>query len=130
MDHIRLVSEGAACSDRRDKCPATAVAGFLAGILCRKGVSAYALYYYKRDDSHLEEDFFVRTQRELLPLEVKANQNRSKSLSALIKNERYADVSHGLKLTKGNIGESGGIYTFPYFCAFLIKRCLETWPLS
>lgn len=100
---------------------------FTAEALVKQG---YALYYYKREDSQLEEDFFVRTQQELLPLEVKANQNRSKSLSALIKNERYTDVSHGLKLTKGNIGESGGIYTFPYFCAFLIKRYLETWLLS
>jgi hypothetical protein len=28
---------------------------------------------------------------------------------------------------KGNIGESGGITTFPYFCAFLLKRFPETW---
>lgn len=97
---------------------------FAAEALVKQG---YALYYYKREDSQLEEDFFVRTQQELLPLEVKANTNRSKSLSALIKNERYADIRHGLKLTKGNIGEAGGITTFPYFCAFLLKRFLETW---
>ena len=97
---------------------------FAAEALVKQG---YALYYYKREDSQLEEDFFVRTQQELLPLEVKANTNRSKSLSALIRNERYADIRHGLKLTKGNIGEAGGITTFPYFCAFLLKRFLETW---
>lgn len=97
---------------------------FAAEALVKQG---YALYYYKREDSQLEEDFFVRTQQELLPLEVKANTNRSKSLSALIKNERYADIRHGLKLTKGNIGEDSGITTFPYFCAFLLKRFLETW---
>ena len=28
---------------------------------------------------------------------------------------------------EGNIGESGGITTFPYSCAFLLKRFLETW---
>ena len=97
---------------------------FAAEALVKQG---YALYYYKREDSQLEEDFFVRTQQELLPLEVKANTNRSKSLSALIRNERYADIRHGLKLTKGNIGEDSGITTFPYFCAFLLKRFLETW---
>ena len=97
---------------------------FAAEALVKQGC---ALYYYKREDSQLEEDFFVRTQQELLPLEVKANTNRSKSLSALIRNERYADIRHGLKLTKGNIGEAGGITTFPYFCAFLLKRFLETW---
>ena len=100
---------------------------FAAEALVKQG---YALYYYKREDSQLEEDFFVRTQQELLPLEVKANTNRSKSLSTLMKSEHYADIRHGLKLSKGNIGESNGITTFPYFCAFLLKRFLETWQSS
>ena len=83
------------------------------------------LYYYKREDSQLEEDFFVRTAEELLPLEVKAGTNTSKSLSTLIRSEKYADVKHGIKLSAGNIGFSNGIYTFPYFCAFLLKKWLE-----
>ena len=87
----------------------------------------FGLYYYKREDSQLEEDFFVRTQQELLPLEVKSNRNTSKSLSTLIKGEKYSDILHGIKLSAGNIGFSNGIYTFPYFCAFLLKRCLKSW---
>lgn len=83
------------------------------------------LYYYRRDDSQLEEDFFVRTGKELLPLEVKSNTNASKSLSTLIKGEKYADIQHGIKLSAGNIGFANGIYTFPYFCAFLLKRYLS-----
>ena len=47
--------------------------------------SGYDLYYYKREDSSLEEDFFVRTASELIPVEVKASNNKSKSLTALIK---------------------------------------------
>jgi predicted AAA+ superfamily ATPase len=39
------------------------------------------LFYYKKDNSTLEEDFFVRTQDELIPVEVKSNANGSKSLS-------------------------------------------------
>ena len=97
---------------------------FIAEALTKQG---YGLYYYRREDSQLEEDFFVRTQRELLPLEVKANKNTSKSLATLIKSEKYADIQHGIKLSAGNIGESGGIYTFPYFCAFLLKRVLAAW---
>lgn len=73
---------------------------------------------------------FLRTQQELLPLEVKANTNRSKSLSILMKSEHYADIRRGLTLSKGNIGESNGITTFPYFRAFLLKRFLETWQSS
>lgn len=84
----------------------------------------YGLYYYKRDDSTLEQDFFVRTQQSLLPVEVKATNGTAKSLRTLIKSDHYSDIRYGIKLTTGNIGESDGIYTFPYFCAFLMKRYL------
>ena len=93
-------------------------------------ITGFGLYYYKREDSQLEEDFFVRTQQELLPLEVKSNRNTSKSLSTLIKGEKYSDILHGIKLSAGNIGFSNGIYTFPYFCAFLLKRYLKSWDQS
>ena len=83
------------------------------------------LYYYKREDSQLEEDFFVRMTDELLPLEVKAGSNRSKSLSTLIRGEKYVDVKRGIKLSAGNIGFSNGIFTFPYFCTFLLKTWLD-----
>ncbi len=87
--------------------------------------SGYQLYYYKRDDSTLEEDFFVRTASELIPVEVKAKGGRSKSLRTLITSKKYADISYGIKFTGGNIGYSDNIYTFPYFCAFLLKRYLK-----
>ena len=32
----------------------------------------YQLYYYRREDSTLEQDFFVRTANHLIPIEVKA----------------------------------------------------------
>lgn len=87
--------------------------------------SGLGLYYYKKDNSTLEEDFFVRTSHELIPVEVKASNNRSKSLSALIKNERYPDIHYGIKLANANIGYNDQIYTFPYFCAFLLKQYLK-----
>lgn len=87
--------------------------------------SGYGLYYYKREDSTLEEDFFVRTKDLLIPVEVKAVSGRSKSLRTLISSEKYSDIRCGIKLCDGNIGYSGGIYTFPYFCAFLLKDCLK-----
>ena len=40
--------------------------------------SGCGLYYYKREDSTLEEDFFVRTASELIPVEVKATNGRAK----------------------------------------------------
>lgn len=86
--------------------------------------SGYQLYYYKKDDSTLEQDFFVRTQKQLIPLEVKAKNGKSKSLRTLISDEVYPDIKYGIKLTSSNIGFSDNIITFPYFCAFLLKRYL------
>lgn len=87
--------------------------------------SGYGLYYYKRENSTLEEDFFVRTAQDLIPIEVKSTNGRSKSLRTLICDEKYEDIHYGIKLTGGNIGYDGRIYTFPYFCAFLLRRYLK-----
>ena len=87
--------------------------------------SGYALYYYKKENSTLEEDFFVRTKESLVPVEVKAANGRSKSLRTLIDSEKYSDIRWGIKLCAGNIGYSEDVDTFPYFCAFLINRWLK-----
>ena len=92
---------------------------FVAEAFMKQGLG---LFYYKKDNSTLEEDFFVRTKSELIPVEVKSNNNNSKSLNALITNEKYGDIKHGIKLGDFNIGCSNDIYTFPYFCAFKIKE--------
>ena len=94
---------------------------FVAEAFLKQGLG---LYYYKKENATLEEDFFVRTKDELVPVEVKANKNRSKSLRKLIDNESYSDIKWGIKLADSNVGIENGIYTFPYFCSFLIKRYL------
>lgn len=86
--------------------------------------SGYSLYYYKKNDSTLEEDFFIRTKDELLPVEVKAVNGRAKSLRTLIRSSAYPDIRHGIKLIGGNVGYADGIYTFPFFCAFLLRRLI------
>ena len=73
----------------------------------------------------MEEDFFVRTAQDLIPVEVKATNGRAKSLKTLINSDKYEDVHYGIKFIGGNIGYDNGIYTFPYFCAFLLKRYLK-----
>ena len=87
--------------------------------------SGYDLYYYKKDDSYLEEDFFVRTKEYLVPVEVKATNGMAKSLRTMLKSDSYPDIKYGIKLISGNIGYSDYIYTFPYFCAFLLKDYLK-----
>lgn len=95
---------------------------FVAEAFVKQGLG---LYYYKKENSTLEEDFFVRTQNNLIPVEVKSNNDQSKSLSALIKNKNYSDISYGIKLGDFNVGYANNIYTFPYFCAFKIKEYLK-----
>ena len=88
--------------------------------------AGYNLYYYKREDSTLEEDFFIRSTTNLIPIEVKAKNGKSKSLLTLIYSSKYPDISYGFKFSMSNIGYSNSVYTFPYFCAFLLKRFMET----
>ena len=88
--------------------------------------SGYSLFYYKRDNSTLEEDFFIRSKDSLIPIEVKSRTGRSKSLRTLIESDKYSDIQYGFKLTFNNVGYSDQIYTFPYFCTFLLKRFMKT----
>ena len=83
------------------------------------------LFYYKKDNSQLEQDFFVRTKDDLVPVKVKAGTNKAKSLSVLISSDHYSDIRYGIKLTAGNIGNANNIYTFPYFCCFMLKQYLS-----
>lgn len=87
--------------------------------------SGYDLFYYKKENSTLEEDFFVRDHTSLIPVEVKATNNHAKSLATLVRSKRYADIQYGIKLCGGNIGKTEEIETFPYYCAFLLRRYLK-----
>jgi hypothetical protein len=93
----------------------------IAEALCKQG---YELFYYKKENSTLEQDFFVRTRKSLVPVEVKSTNGKAKSLTTLIKSDSYPDISTGIKLIHGNIGFENNIHTFPYFCAFLLRRYL------
>lgn len=83
------------------------------------------LYYWRRNDSPLEEEFFVRSGDDLVPVEVKAGTGRSKSLRELIDSERYADIRWGIKFADANIGYDRNVLTMPWFCAFLMSRMLK-----
>jgi len=84
----------------------------------RRKVDEYLLKW-KNDPNHMP--LIVKGARQI------ANHNRSKSLAALIRNEKYHDIRHGIKLGDFNISFSENIYTFPYFCAFLLKKYLKNW---
>ena len=84
------------------------------------------LYYWRRNESPLEEEFFVRCADSLVPVEVKAGNNRSKSLRELIDSPRYPDIRWGIKFADANVGCSRKVLTLPWFCAFLLPRMLRS----
>lgn len=86
--------------------------------------SGMGLFYYKKDDSTLEQDFFARTKTRLVPIEVKAKSGTAKSMRTLIQSDAYPDIEYGIKLSSGNVGNEGNIRTFPHFCTFLLRRYL------
>ena len=95
----------------------------VADMLVKQG---YSLYFYKNDKSTVEMDFFVRDQNSLIPVEVKAVDNATRSLNKLIDDkEHFHDIRYGIKLCHKNIGFNGKFYTFPYFLAFLMRRYLR-----
>ncbi|MBO7424539.1 MAG: ATP-binding protein [Clostridiales bacterium] len=88
--------------------------------------AGFDLYYYSKENSTLEEDFFVRNTENLIPVEVKARNGNSKSLRTLIKSDTYPDIHFGIKLIDGNIGGEGNIRTFPHYLVFLLKDYLRS----
>lgn len=93
----------------------------MADILRKEG---YQLYYYRNEKSSVEIDFFVRDAASLIPVEVKAGNNASKSLTKLTSGQ-VGDIRYGIKFAFKNIGFNGQFYTFPYFLAFMLKRFLR-----
>ena len=92
--------------------------------------SGYELRYYKKENSTLQEEFLVRYKDYLVPIEVKAGNNNSKSLATLIKNPDYKEICFGIKIVRGNIGFNSNICTFPHFCSFLIKEFLSSFQFT
>ena len=82
--------------------------------------SGFKLYFYKNADATIELDFLVRIKNEIIPIEVKRNRGRSKSLNSILENNEK--INFGLKLTNGNIGFENNKFTFPFYLVFLLKR--------
>lgn len=69
--------------------------------------------------------FTIKSTDSLIPIEVKANDNSTKSLNKLIEWNKFKEIKYGIKLGNKNIGFNGKFYTFPYFMTFLLKRFLK-----
>lgn len=100
--------------------------GLFENIVAEALVKAGAeLAYYKKTNSTLEMDFFMRSGDDLVPVEVKAENNRAKSLRTLIDSDHYGDIRWGVKLINGNVGHSNGVLSIPHWCAFMLPRLLK-----
>ena len=87
--------------------------------------SGYNLFFYRNDKPSIELDFVIRDTESVIPIEVKASDNPTVSLSRVIDDNYYKEIKYGIKLCSKNIGFNGNFYTFPYFLTFLIKRYLN-----
>lgn len=84
----------------------------------------YNLYFFKNQDATTELDFLIRCGRNIIPIEVKKNNGRSKSLNAVI-NDKKNQIKLGIKFTDGNIGRDDTKITFPLYLIFLLRRFAE-----
>ena len=81
--------------------------------------------YYKKENSTLEMDFFLRSGENLVPVEVKSGNTKAKSMRTLIDGAHYTDIRWGVKIVKGNVGYHNGVLTIPQWCAFFLKRLMK-----
>lgn len=76
----------------------------------------YKLRFFRRNET-LEIDFVLNKKNEIIPIEVKAGNNRSKSLLVIIdENKEF----HGYKLTNNNIQIKNRIIHLPWYLAWMI----------
>ena len=100
--------------------------GLFENIVAEALVKAGAeLSYFKKDNSTLEMDFFLRSGDDLVPIEVKSENARAKSLNTLIASEHYPEIRWGIKLVHGNVGFENNVLTMPHWSVFLLPRLLS-----
>lgn len=78
--------------------------------------NGYKLRYFKRKET-LEIDFVINQHDDIVPIEVKAGNNRSKSLLTIINENNHLK---GIKLTNNNIKVTNRIIHLPWYLAWLI----------
>lgn len=87
----------------------------VADILIKNGHTQ--LYYYKNDTRKIEIEFLLEDATGVIPVEVKAGNNRSRSLDAILRQE---DIQIGYKLIAGNVGASDKKVTLPLYMAMFL----------
>ena len=79
------------------------------------------LYYYSKE-SGLEIDFVTQNNGEVILIEVKAKDGRTKAgTKVLTHKEKYKDAVKMIRLKDTNVGSFNNIDTFPAYMSFLVK---------
>ena len=79
------------------------------------------LYYFHKD-SGLEIDFVTRYKGKCTLIEVKAENNKAKSLNTVLGDYVRYHVDSAIKIREGNIAKNGNIIFIPHYLAFLIQE--------
>ena len=73
-------------------------------------------------ESGLEIDFVTQNKGEVILIEVKAKDGRTKAgTEVLTHKEKYKDVVKMIRLKDTNVGSFNNIDTFPAYMSFLVK---------
>lgn len=79
------------------------------------------LYYFSKE-SGLEIDFVSQQYGEIVLIEVKSKDGRTKAASEVLNNkDKYTDVKKLIRLKDCNIGTANNIDTYPLYVSFLIS---------
>lgn len=81
-----------------------------ADMLYKKGYDA--LHFYRAEKGTPEIDFFTENISGIIPIEIKAGRNGTKSLNSILEND---DIRYGYKFSTQNIGKSGKKVTLPLY---------------
>ena len=82
--------------------------------MCLRDVP-HSLHYYQ--NKNLEIKFLIEQNAKVIPVEVKAENNRSQSMDQLLKNE---NIPYGYKFVNGNCGINGKKITLPLYLAMYV----------
>ena len=78
------------------------------------------LYYFHKD-SGLEIDFVTRFGGKCTLIEVKAGNNKAKSLTTVLEDYEHYHVDSAIKIREGNVAQIGDVLYIPHYLAFLIQ---------
>lgn len=88
-----------------------------------KSLPDLPVYYYSKPNSTQELDFLVQASKELLPIEVKAEENvKSKSLAAFITHDFSSCHLKGIRFSMRGFRDQGWMENVPLFAAREVVR--------